>query len=111
MRLPRGQGGADTVSGMDRVKNKAQDLLGKAKAAVGKITGDKSTQYEGRADQAKANLKDAGEKAKAAFNKYLPRHRAGARDGPGSTGEGPGSTGEPGSTGDGPGNTGEGPKQ
>jgi uncharacterized protein YjbJ (UPF0337 family) len=104
MRLRRGQGGADTVSGMDRAKNKAQGLLGKAKAAVGKITGDKGTQYEGKADQAKANLKDAGEKAKAAFNKYVPRHRAEARDGPGNTGE-------PGSTGDGPGNTGDSPKQ
>jgi uncharacterized protein YjbJ (UPF0337 family) len=91
------------VSGMDRAKNKAQTFLGKAKEAVGKVTGDKGTKYEGKADQAKANLKDAGEKAKAAFNKYVPRHRAGAGDGPGSTGTVPGSTGDvPGSTGDRP---------
>jgi uncharacterized protein YjbJ (UPF0337 family) len=91
------------VSGMDRARNKAQTYLGKAKEAVGKVTGDKSTKYGGKADQAKANLKDAGEKAKAAFHKYVPRHRAGAGDGPVSTGDGPGSTGDvPGGTGDRP---------
>ena len=57
------------VSGADKAKNKAQDLGGKAKEAVGKVTGDKSTENEGRGDQAKANLKDAGEKVKDAFKK------------------------------------------
>ena len=61
--------GGDTVSGADKAKNKAQDLGGKAKEAVGKVTGDKSTENEGKGDQAKSNLKDAGEKVKDAFKK------------------------------------------
>ena len=55
------------MSGADKAKNKAQDLGGKAKEAVGKVTGDKSTENEGKGDQAKSNLKDAGEKVKDAF--------------------------------------------
>ena len=47
------------MSGTDKAKNKAQDLGGKAKEAVGKVTGDKSTKNEGKGDQAKSNLKDA----------------------------------------------------
>jgi uncharacterized protein YjbJ (UPF0337 family) len=57
------------VSGTDKAKNKGQQLRGKAKEAVGKVTGDKSTRNEGRADQAKSNLKGAGEKVKDAFKK------------------------------------------
>jgi uncharacterized protein YjbJ (UPF0337 family) len=60
---------SSTVSGVDKAKNKAQDLGGKAKEAVGKVTGDKSTEHEGKGDQAKSNLKDAGEKVKDAFKK------------------------------------------
>jgi uncharacterized protein YjbJ (UPF0337 family) len=57
------------VSGADKAKNKAQNLAGKAKEAVGKVTGDRSTENEGKADQTKSNLKDAGEKVKDAFRK------------------------------------------
>jgi uncharacterized protein YjbJ (UPF0337 family) len=57
------------VSGTDKAKNKAQELGGKAKEAVGKVTGDKDTQNEGKGDQAKSNLKDAGEKVKDAFKR------------------------------------------
>jgi uncharacterized protein YjbJ (UPF0337 family) len=77
------------VSGADKAKNKVQNLVGKAKEAVGKVTGDKSTENEGKGDQAKANLKDAGEKVKDAFKNFVPRHRGTAGDGPGSTGDGP----------------------
>jgi uncharacterized protein YjbJ (UPF0337 family) len=55
------------VSGIDKAKNKGQELGGKAKEAVGKVTGDKDTENEGKGDQAKSNLKDAGEKIKDAF--------------------------------------------
>jgi uncharacterized protein YjbJ (UPF0337 family) len=55
------------VSATDKAKNKAQELSGKAKEAVGKVTGDKSTENEGKSDQVKSNLKDAGEKVKDAF--------------------------------------------
>jgi len=52
------------VSGMNKAKNKSQKLAGMAKEAIGKATGDKSTENEGKRDQAKANLKDSGEKVK-----------------------------------------------
>jgi uncharacterized protein YjbJ (UPF0337 family) len=55
------------VSGTDKAKNKVQDLGGKAKEAVGNVTGDDSTRNEGKADQSKSSLKDAGEKVKDAF--------------------------------------------
>ena len=57
------------MSGADKAKNKIQELAGKAKEAVGKVTGDKSIENEGKGDQAKSNLKDAGEKVKDAFKK------------------------------------------
>ena len=57
------------MSGTDKAKNKAQELGGKAKEAVGKVTGDERTRNEGQGDQAKSNLKDAGEKVKDAFKK------------------------------------------
>jgi uncharacterized protein YjbJ (UPF0337 family) len=57
------------MSGADKAKNKIENLGGKAKEAVGKVTGDRSTENEGRADQSKSNLKDAGEKVKDAFKK------------------------------------------
>ncbi|HZA10148.1 CsbD family protein [Mycobacterium sp.] len=57
------------MSATDKAKNKAQDLGGKAKEAAGKVTGDESTRNEGRGDQAKSNLKDAGEKVKDTFKK------------------------------------------
>jgi hypothetical protein len=43
------------VSGADKAKNKVQNLVGKAKEAVGKVTGDTSTENEGKGDQAKSN--------------------------------------------------------
>jgi uncharacterized protein YjbJ (UPF0337 family) len=55
------------MSATDKLKNAVEDVAGKAKEAVGKATGDKSTENEGRTDQAKADLKDAGEKVKDAF--------------------------------------------
>ena len=55
------------MSTTDKVKNSVDDLAGKAKEAVGRLTGDHSTEAEGRKDQAKADLKDAGEKVKDAF--------------------------------------------
>jgi len=51
----------------DKVSNKIDDLGGKAKEGVGKATGDKSTENEGKLDQAKSSLKDAGEKVKDAL--------------------------------------------
>ncbi len=53
----------------DKISNKIDDLGGKSKEGVGKATGDKSTENEGKLDQAKSSLKDAGEKVKDAFKK------------------------------------------
>lgn len=50
-----------------KLSNKIDDLGGKAKEAVGNATGDDSTKTEGKADQAKSSLKDAGEKVKDAI--------------------------------------------
>jgi uncharacterized protein YjbJ (UPF0337 family) len=55
------------MSAEDKVSNKIDDLGGKAKEAAGKVTGDDSTKNEGKIDQAKSSLKDAGEKVKDAF--------------------------------------------
>jgi uncharacterized protein YjbJ (UPF0337 family) len=50
----------------DKVSNKAQDLGGRAKEAAGSLTGDDKMREEGRTDQAKAAIKDAGEHLKDA---------------------------------------------
>lgn len=55
------------MSATDKAKNKAEELGGKAKEAVGKATGDKDTENQGKGDQTKSNLKDAGEKVKDTF--------------------------------------------
>jgi uncharacterized protein YjbJ (UPF0337 family) len=55
------------MSAIDKAKNAVEDLGGKAKETVGKATGDKSTENEGKGDQAKSDIKDAGEKVKDAF--------------------------------------------
>jgi uncharacterized protein YjbJ (UPF0337 family) len=57
------------MSALDKAKNAIEDLEGKAKEALGKVSGDKDTEAEGKGDQAKADIKDAGEKVKDAFKK------------------------------------------
>ena len=51
----------------DKIENKADEVKGKVKEAVGDATDDRELQTEGQADQAKGNLKQAGEKVKDAF--------------------------------------------
>ncbi len=55
------------MGAVDKAKNKAEELAGKAKEKVWQATGDKDTEAEGRKDQAKSNLKQAGEKVKDVF--------------------------------------------
>jgi uncharacterized protein YjbJ (UPF0337 family) len=55
------------MSAKNKAKNKAQALKGQAKKKTGKATGDEYLQAEGQADQAKGNLKNAGEKIKDAL--------------------------------------------
>jgi uncharacterized protein YjbJ (UPF0337 family) len=55
------------MSALDKAKNKVEELGGVAKEHAGEATGDDSMKTEGQADQAKGNLKQAGEKVKDAF--------------------------------------------
>lgn len=55
------------MSATDKAKNKLDEVTGKAKEKLGEATGDRDTRNEGKGDQAKSNLKDAGEKVKDAF--------------------------------------------
>jgi uncharacterized protein YjbJ (UPF0337 family) len=51
----------------DKVKNAAQEAKGKIKEGLGNLTDDPELKAEGNADQAAANLKQAGENVKDAF--------------------------------------------
>ena len=53
----------------DKVNNKAQDLKGKAKETWGNATDNEELEAEGKVDQSKSDLKQAGEKVKDAFRK------------------------------------------
>ncbi len=53
----------------DKLSNTGEDLKGKAKEATGKARGDESQEAEGKTDQSKSDLKQAGEKVKDAFKK------------------------------------------
>jgi uncharacterized protein YjbJ (UPF0337 family) len=53
----------------DKVDNKAQELTGKVKEGVGKATDDRNLEAQGKNDQTKSNLKQAGEKVKDAFKR------------------------------------------
>jgi uncharacterized protein YjbJ (UPF0337 family) len=52
---------------MDKMKNKAQAAQGEAKKKVGEATDNEQWQAEGKIDQMKGDLKQAGEKVKDAF--------------------------------------------
>jgi uncharacterized protein YjbJ (UPF0337 family) len=53
----------------EKADNKIEEIRGKAKEAVGDATGDEALERQGEREQSKANLKQAGEKVKDAFNK------------------------------------------
>ena len=55
------------MSGDDKVQNKAEELAGRGKEALGAATHDRDLQAEGQKDQTKSNIKQAGEKVKDAF--------------------------------------------
>jgi uncharacterized protein YjbJ (UPF0337 family) len=59
-----------TEAGMgydDKIDNKAEEFGGKVKEGVGKATGDEELEAQGKGDQFKSNVKQAGEKIKDAF--------------------------------------------
>lgn len=51
----------------DKLKNTAEEKLGEAKEAFGKATDNDDLEAEGKGDQTKGSLKQAGEKVKDAF--------------------------------------------
>jgi uncharacterized protein YjbJ (UPF0337 family) len=53
----------------DKIENAAEKLGGKGKEAAGEATGDENLKAVGQTDQAKGDLKQAGEKVKDAFKK------------------------------------------
>jgi uncharacterized protein YjbJ (UPF0337 family) len=55
------------MGAMDKLQDKAQAAKGSAKEKVGDATDNQQWQAEGKADKAKGNLKQAGEKVKDAF--------------------------------------------
>lgn len=57
------------MSDSDKIQNAADKAKGKAKEAVGDATDNEQWQAEGKAEQSKADLKQAGEKVKDAFGK------------------------------------------
>ncbi|MGH3815544.1 MAG: CsbD family protein [Pseudonocardiaceae bacterium] len=50
----------------DKIKNTAEVMKGKAKEAAGKATGNEQMEVEGKLEQGKADLKQAGEKVRDA---------------------------------------------
>ncbi len=61
------------MSFQDKVANSAEVLKGKAKEAAGKVTGNPRLEVEGKVDQGKGNLKQAGEKVKDAGKSVFGR--------------------------------------
>ncbi len=50
----------------DKTKNTGEKVKGKVKETAGKVTGNERLEAEGKVDQGKANVKQAGEKVKDA---------------------------------------------
>ncbi|MEV6694437.1 CsbD family protein [Micromonospora sp. NPDC051196] len=51
----------------DKFNNSTENTTGKVKEGVGRATDNERLEAEGRADQTRANIKQAGEKIKDAF--------------------------------------------
>ena len=51
----------------DKINNATEDATGKLKEGAGRATDNEQLEAEGRTDQSKAKLKQAGEKIKDAF--------------------------------------------
>ena len=51
----------------DKTNNKVEEIAGDAKERIGGATGNDSLRRQGRRDQSKADVKQAGEKVKDAF--------------------------------------------
>ncbi|MEW1812540.1 CsbD family protein [Pseudarthrobacter phenanthrenivorans] len=54
----------------DKIRNAGEKAAGKAKEAAGAVAGNETLRADGRAEQTKGDLKQAGEKVKDAFKKH-----------------------------------------
>jgi uncharacterized protein YjbJ (UPF0337 family) len=61
------------MSTEDKAKNLADKAAGSIKETTGKVKGDESLRREGKADQAKADLRQSGEKIKDALRDVSDR--------------------------------------
>ncbi len=52
----------------DKITHKAEELSGKAKETVGRLTGNENVAAQGHADQAEADMHQAGDKMRDAKN-------------------------------------------
>ena len=52
---------------LDKLRNKKDEVSGAAKEQAGRATNDERMEREGKTDQTKSNLKQAGENVKDAF--------------------------------------------
>ncbi|SFK85137.1 CsbD family protein [Geodermatophilus ruber] len=55
------------MSAENKISNKVDELAGKGKEAAGRATDNRDLEAEGKGEQTKSNLKQAGEKVKDAF--------------------------------------------
>ncbi|MFC8450162.1 CsbD family protein [Kitasatospora sp. NPDC057223] len=55
------------MSAHDKIENTGDKIKGKAKEGAGKLVGNERLEAEGKADQAKGDVKQAGEHVKDAF--------------------------------------------
>jgi uncharacterized protein YjbJ (UPF0337 family) len=55
------------MGAIDKARHTMDEAAGKAKEALGRASGNKRTEDKGKAEQATADLKQAGEKTKDAF--------------------------------------------
>ena len=55
------------MSATDKAKNKIEEVAGKVKEKVGHAAGNDDLEARGKAENAKGNLKQAGEKVKDVF--------------------------------------------
>lgn len=57
------------MAAVDKSKNTAQRAKGKVKETAGKVTGNERLRRQGKADQVKGKIKQAGENVKDALKK------------------------------------------
>ena len=55
------------MSFIDKAKNAAEDVVGKAKEVIGEVTDDKDLEVKGKKDQGSAGVKKIGENIKDTF--------------------------------------------